>query len=94
MSLTAPVLAPAPADSAGPANPFAPRPGGARRAESAVAWIFRVATYLVLVCGLFIFADIVWKGAPTVLHGFRTTATFPYVTNTFLFEAPESLYVF
>ena len=76
------------------ANPFAPRPGGARRAETAVAWVFRFATYLVLVCGLFIFANILWKGAPAVAAGFRTTDRFPYVTNTFLFEAPETLYVF
>jgi phosphate transport system permease protein len=75
-------------------NPFAPRPGGARRAESAVAWIFRFATYLVLVCGLFVFANILWKGAPTVAAGFRTTDRFPYVTNTFLFKAPETLHVF
>ena len=75
-------------------NPFAPRPGGARRAETAVAWVFRVATYLVLVCGLFIFANIVWKGAPTVAAGFRATDQFPYFTNTFLFRAPETLHVF
>ncbi len=75
-------------------NPFAPRPGPARRAESAVAWIFRLATYFVLACGLFIFASIVWKGLPTVTSAFERTDTFPYVTNTFLFRAPETLYVF
>jgi phosphate transport system permease protein len=76
------------------ANPFAPRRSGARRAESTIAWIFRLATYLILVCGLFVFADIIIKGLPTVAGAFRTTDTFPYVTNTFLFEAPETLHVF
>ena len=80
--------------SAPGSNPFAPRPGGARQAETAVAWIFRCSTYLVLVCGLFIFANIIWKGAPTVVSGFRATDHFPYFTNTFLFEAPETLHVF
>ncbi len=75
-------------------NPFAPRPGGARRAENAVRWVFRLATYLVLACGLYIFADIAIKGAPTVARGFRSTGHFPYFTNTFLFQAPESLHVF
>lgn len=73
---------------------FTARPGAARRAEKAVAWIFRVATYLVLACGLFVFADIIIKGAPTVVRGFALTEHFPYVTNTFLFEAPETLHVF
>lgn len=77
-----------------PPNPFSARPGPARRAEAAVAWFFRITTYFVLACGLFVFADIVFKGLPTVTSAFRTTAHFPYFTNTFLFEAPESLYVF
>ncbi len=86
---TAPVSAPISGS-----NPFAPRAGGARRAELIVAWVFRVATYLVLFCGLFVFADIIWKGLPTVTRAFVLTDSFPYVTNTFLFSAPETLYVF
>ncbi len=83
----------APGQTAVP-NPFAPRPGAARRAENAVRWIFRLATYFVLLCGLYVFGDIVAKGAPTVARGFRATDHFPYFTNTFLFKAPETLYVF
>ena len=75
-------------------NPFAPRPGGVRRAENAVRGVFRLATYFVLLCGLYVFGDIVVTGAPTVAHGVRSTDHFPYFTNTFLFKAPETLYVF
>jgi phosphate transport system permease protein len=77
-----------------PSNPFATKPGTGRSLEKVVLGVFRAATYLVLLCGLAIFADIVFKGVPTVANAFKTTSTFPYVTNTFLFEAPESLYVF
>ncbi len=94
MNPSAPVIRSAAAEAVAPHNPFAARPGPARRAERAVAWVFRLATYLVLFCGLFVFADIVWKGAPAVARGFARTESFPYVTNTFLFEAPETLHVF
>jgi phosphate transport system permease protein len=86
--------APAATTAAPRANPFAPRPSTARSAEGAIGWIFRLATYFVLACGLFIFADIIRKGLPTVTSAFERTDTFPYVTNTFLFRAPETLYVF
>jgi phosphate transport system permease protein len=76
------------------ANPFAPRSGSLRRAETAVAWAFRSATYIILLCGVFVFGNICLKGLPTVTGAFRSLEHFPYVTNTFLFEAPESLYVF
>ncbi|MET0262299.1 MAG: phosphate ABC transporter permease PstA [Rariglobus sp.] len=75
-------------------NPFASKPSRSRSFEKVILGVFRVATYLVLICGAAVFADIVIKGVPTVVSGFKTTASFPYVTNTFLFEAPESLYVF
>jgi len=77
-----------------PANPFAHRPSRGRAFEKGVLSVFRAATYLILLCGAVVFADIVFKGVPTVVNGFKTTAHFPYVTNTFLFTAPESLYVF
>lgn len=75
-------------------NPFAKKPGFSRVLERTVLGVFRVATYFVLLCGVIVFANIVFKGAPTVARAFKVTAEFPYVTNTFLFEAPESLYVF
>lgn len=77
-----------------PSNPFAAKPGLGRSVEKVILNVFRLATYFVLACGLVVFADIVLKGAPTVANAFKLTSSFPYVTNTFLFEAPESLYVF
>jgi phosphate transport system permease protein len=77
-----------------PANPFASKPSRSRSFEKVILGIFRTATYIILICGAAVFADILLKGVPTVANAFKTTSTFPYVTNTFLFEAPESLYVF
>ncbi len=77
-----------------PSNPFAAKPSRARSAEKSIFWVFRLATYLVLACGAFVFADIVLKGSGTVINGFKATSDFPYFTNTFLLESPESLYVF
>ncbi len=75
-------------------NPFSSKPTVGRRFESSFFWVFRIATYFVLLAGAFVFADIVIKGLPTVTSAFRTLDHFPYVTNTFLFESPETLYVF
>jgi len=77
-----------------PLHPFAAKPSRARSAEKSVFWIFRLTTYLVLACGAFVFGDIVVKGSGTIINGVKTTDYFPYVTNTFIFESPESLYVF
>lgn len=77
-----------------PFNPFAAKPSHGRAFEKVILGVFRAATYFVLLCGVIVFADIVFKGLPTVTNAFKTTPAFPYVTNTFLFEAPESLYVF
>jgi phosphate transport system permease protein len=75
-------------------NPFATKPSRSRSFEKVILGIFRVATYFVLLCGAVVFANIIFKGLPTVTNAFTTTSHFPYVTNTFLFTAPESLYVF
>ncbi len=75
-------------------NPFAHKPSRSRELEKLTFGIFRFATYIVLLCGLFVFGDIIVKGSGTVFGAFKTTDHFPFVTNTFLFEAPESLYVF
>ncbi|HTJ79412.1 MAG TPA: phosphate ABC transporter permease PstA [Rariglobus sp.] len=77
-----------------PANIFAAKPTKGRAFEKQVFWVFRLATYVVLLCGAFIFGDIILKGTGTVVHGFKTTSHFPYFTNTFITESPESLYVF
>ena len=74
-----------------PAAPhvFQSQPNAARRWERVIFWGFRGATYVVLLCGLGVFATIVGKGASTV---FKAEA--PFINTTFLTEAPESLYVF
>ncbi|GAB1489283.1 hypothetical protein MASR2M8_17360 [Opitutaceae bacterium] len=72
-----------------PENVFKARPGGQARREKGIFWVFRMATYVVLLCGFFVFGDIVVKGSRTVFQ-----SEFPFVNTTFLFTAPESLYVF
>ncbi|WP_043589249.1 phosphate ABC transporter permease PstA [Geminisphaera colitermitum] len=75
-------------------NPFSSKPGPLRTVERGLFWVFRCATYAVLLCGLLIFGDILVKGTGTLTSAFKTTDTFPYFTNTFLMEAPETLHVF
>lgn len=70
-------------------NVFLSQPNAARRWEALTFWLFRGATYLVLVCGLGVFATIIVKGAGTVFQ-----AKAPFINTTFLTEAPESLHVF
>ncbi|MES2692648.1 MAG: phosphate ABC transporter permease PstA [Verrucomicrobiota bacterium] len=68
---------------------FTARAGGVHGTQSVAFWVFRLATYFVLLCGAAIFFHIFFKGARTV---FQTE--FPFVNTTFLTEAPESLYIF
>ncbi len=70
-------------------NPFARRPSSAHTWESVVKWLFRLATYAVLLSGAAVFFNIVAKGSSTV---FKTQA--PFINTQFLFDSPESLYVF
>jgi hypothetical protein len=39
----------------------------AKRQEMVVSWIFRLATYFVLLCVTYIFADIAWNGGEGTL---------------------------
>lgn len=68
---------------------FQARRDAGRRGERLVFWLFRFATYFVLLCGAAVLLNIVIKGSRTV---FKTQA--PFINTTFLTEAPESLYVF
>jgi len=70
-------------------NPFAVKPSLARTWEKANFWIFRLAAYFILACGLAIIGNIAIKGSRTV---FQSTA--PFINTTFLTQAPETLYVF
>ncbi|PTY01099.1 phosphate ABC transporter permease PstA [Opitutus sp. ER46] len=68
---------------------FRRQTGAAHLKERLFGWLLRGVTYLVLLCGVGVFATIVVKGAPTV---FRSTP--PFINVAFLTQAPESLYVF
>ena len=68
---------------------FQSPPSAARRWESAALWLFRIATYVILICGAGVFGNIVVKGSKTVF-----TPTAPFINVAFFTEAPESLYVF
>ncbi len=70
-------------------HPFQTKPGFARAGEWITFGVFRVLTYLVLACGAFIFADVVFKGSRAVFR-----PEFPFVNVTFFTQAPESLHVF
>ncbi len=72
-----------------PAHDFAPRATSARSLEKGFTWLFRVLTYVVLLCGLAVFGTIVFKGAGTVFK-----SSFPFVNTTFFTEAPETLHLF
>ncbi|MEO6568966.1 MAG: phosphate ABC transporter permease PstA [Opitutaceae bacterium] len=72
-----------------PAHIFQTQPSASRRRERAIFWLFRAATYFVLFCGAFVFAQIIWRGAGTVFQ-----ARPPFINTAFFTEAPESLYVF
>jgi phosphate transport system permease protein len=65
------------------------QPTFAKRAERAVFWLLRAATYFVLACAAVIFLDIGVKGGAVI---FKTQA--PFLNTTFLTEAPETLNVF
>ncbi len=72
-----------------PSSPFAPRSRQRRLREGLVIAVFRAATYVVLLAGGGVFADILIKGSRTVFQ-----AEAPFINTTFLFSAPESLHVF
>jgi phosphate transport system permease protein len=68
---------------------FRARPDAIHRMERAVFWLFRAATYFVLLCGATVLLTIFVRGSRTV---FTTKA--PFINTTFLTQAPESLYIF
>jgi phosphate transport system permease protein len=71
------------------ANPFASKPSAGRTAEKGLFWAFRIATYFVLFCGLFVFGSIFFKGSQTVFR-----SEFPFINVPFLTQSPETLNVF
>lgn len=67
---------------------FAKRWTPAKAQQSAAFWIFRVATYLVLLCVSYVFWDIISNGAPVIFK-----AEPPFINTKFLLESPETLHV-
>src|SRR5436309_2466562 len=59
------------------------------RFETVVFWLFRLATYFILVCATYIFLDIAIKGSRTVF-----TSRSPFINVAFLTQKPQTLYVF
>lgn len=65
------------------------KPTKAKSIERVVFWMFRLATYFVLLCAAVIFVDIFYKGGKTVFQ-----SEFPFVNLEFLSESPQTLHVF
>ena len=70
-------------------NPYAARAGAHHLWEGVVRWIFRLGTYAILASGGAVLLNIVVKGLPALV-----TTDAPFINTSFLFDAPESLYVF
>lgn len=68
---------------------FQTKPSAARTRESGIFFLFRAATYFVLLCGALVFGTIIYKGAGSIF-----TVRPPFINVSFLTEAPESLHVF
>src|ERR1043166_9385775 len=60
-----------------------------RFVERCIFWMFRLATYFVLLCATYIFLDIGIKGSRTVF-----TSRAPFINLKFLSQPPQTLYVF
>lgn len=69
-------------------HPFQTRLTPAKMREIAMAWVLRIATYIVLASATYIFVDIAWKGGREVLR-----LTPPFVNVPFLTEWPETLHI-
>ena len=65
------------------------KPTKAKLVERVVFWMFRLATYFVLLCAAVIFVDIFYKGGKTLFE-----SEFPFVNLEFLSESPQTLHVF
>ena len=76
------------------AHPFHRQVTAAAYRETAVFWVLRAFTYMILAFGAVIFAIIFYKGAPAVLGSERIDGTFPFLHNDFLFTKPQTLHVF
>jgi phosphate transport system permease protein len=67
---------------------FTKRPTPAKSSQNVAFWIFRLATYFILLCITYIFWDIVSNGAPVIFK-----AEPPFINTDFLTKSPETLHV-
>ncbi|HEY5753776.1 MAG TPA: phosphate ABC transporter permease PstA [Chthoniobacterales bacterium] len=72
-----------------PANKFQAVSSPARKTQAVAFWLCRIATYAIVLCATYIFADILVKGGAVVLK-----ATPPFINLSFLTESPETLYIY
>jgi phosphate transport system permease protein len=75
-------------------HPFRRQATTAAFQETAIFWMLRGFTYLILAFGVYIFAVIIYKGSPAVFGSFRVDGSVPFVHNDFLFTKPQTLHVF
>lgn len=72
-----------------PANIFAEKSSTGLRIEKLVFWLFRLATYLVLIFSAYILLTITCKGIGSVVQ-----LSAPFIDLPFLTESPETLHIF
>ncbi len=70
-------------------NPFKKKQSTAGNLQTALSWIFRLATYFILICAAAIFIDIGYHGGKELIK-----SSFPFINIEFLTEAPETLHIF
>lgn len=70
-------------------SPFRRRPSRHRFYEAIIQWLFRLATYVVILSAGYIFANIAINGSKAV---FTTKA--PFINIAFLTEKPQTLHVY
>jgi phosphate transport system permease protein len=75
-------------------HPFRRQATASSYQETAVFWLLRGFTYVILAFGVLIFSIIIYKGSPAVFGSFRVDGSVPFVHNDFLFTKPQTLHVF
>tara|TARA_B100001093_G_scaffold110681_1_gene102980 strand:- start:6504 stop:7697 length:1194 start_codon:yes stop_codon:yes gene_type:complete len=70
-------------------NPYKKKFSKNKVLESTWTWIFRFATYFIILCATYLFGDILVKGSKTIFK-----PDFPFINTTFLTKSPQTLHVF
>ena len=69
-------------------NPFIAQKNWQQRKERFAVWSFRICTYSIIAAACFIFANIIIKGAPSLVQ-----SEAPYINTEFFTESPQILSV-